>query len=197
MAEYETTQIYAGLNDLYTVSGIPERIDHLRDVCSSVTGVQMAFLLLEWFALQRELIPWLYAFEVSVVRGYGVPTIAVYYPDLFKLLTPDFWLPVLLWASTSIFIPSLFAYFFNLTIREVKRHGATVSVARYTVDPLTFNIVKAIATWIVYGKFVNFGLIDPITAITVNRAMYGGYNGVVVGCYVGIVASLYEAAQRK
>ncbi|KAK5116607.1 hypothetical protein LTR85_009232 [Meristemomyces frigidus] len=197
LAEYETTQIYAGLNDLYTVSGIPERIDSVRDICSSVTGVQMAFLLLEAIALQREVLPWQYAFEIAGIRAYGMPTIAVYYPDLFKLLTSEFWLPTLLWASTSILIPSLFAYFFNLTIREVKRNGALVSVARYTVDPLTFNIVKAIVTWMVYGKGVGFGYIDPLTAITASNAMFGGYNGVLIGCYICIIASVYEAAQRK
>ncbi|KAK4541630.1 hypothetical protein LTR36_007774 [Oleoguttula mirabilis] len=197
LAEYETNQVYAGLNDMYSVSGIPESIDNVRDICSSVTGVQMAFLLLEAIALSREVIPWVYAFEIAGIRGYGMPTIAVYYPDLFKLLTSDFWLPTLLWSATSLLIPSLFAYFFNLTIREVKRHGALVSVARYTVDPLTFNIVKALLTWMVYGKGIGFGIIDPFTAITASNAMFGGYNGVLIGCYVCIVASVYEAAQRN
>lgn len=197
LAEYETTQIYAGLNDLYTLSGIPEGIEYTRELCSSVTGIQTAFTLLETLAMGREVLPWNYLCELSGVRGLGWPTVAIYYPDLFALLSSNFWLPTLLWLSTSIALPALFGYFFNLTIRSVRRHGAVVSVARYTVDPLTFNIVKALATWIVYGKGVGTGFLPVWVPLTVNHALLGGYNGVLVGCYVGVIASLYEAAQRK
>ncbi|KAK5138488.1 hypothetical protein LTR08_000074 [Meristemomyces frigidus] len=199
LAEYESSQVYAGLNDLYSLTSIDSVIASVRESCSSIAAVQMAVLLLEILGLQRTVLPWLYAFDVTGSRGLGMPTIAVYYPDLFKLLTSDFWLPTLLWSLTSLVVPSLFAYFFNLTIKEVRGRGGAplVSVARYTIDPLTFNIVKALVTWMVYAKNVDFGFIDPVTAVKTSQAMFGGYNGVLVGCYVCIVASVYEAAQRK
>ncbi|KAK5729261.1 hypothetical protein LTR15_002403 [Elasticomyces elasticus] len=196
-AEYETTQFYAGLNDFYTVFGIPETLERVREVCSSVVGVQMAFQLLEATGLQRGTLPWNYLMDVKVGPGIQGMILPVYYPDLFKLLTADFWLPTLLYATTSIFVPALFAYFFNLTTRNVNRHGATVSVARYTVDPLMFNVVKAILTFVVYGQLVGANIFGVENVATVRNSMIGGHHGVLVGCYVCILASVYEAAQRK
>ncbi|KAK5734160.1 hypothetical protein LTR17_009143 [Elasticomyces elasticus] len=197
LAEYETTQFYAGLNDFYTISGIPETLERVREVCSSVIGVQMAFQLLEATGLQRTTLPWIYLMDVKLGPGIQGMILPVYYPDLFKLLTADFWLPTLLYATTSIFVPSVFAYFFNLTTRNVNRHGATVSVARYTVDPLIFNVVKAILTYVVYGQLVGANVFGVENVATVRNAMIGGHQGVLVGCYVCILASVYEAAQRK
>ncbi|KAK5700486.1 hypothetical protein LTR97_005003 [Elasticomyces elasticus] len=197
LAEYETTQFYAGLNDFYTISGIPETLERVREVCSSVIGVQMAFQLLEASGLQRAILPWIYLMDVKIGPGIQGMILPVYYPDLFKLLTADFWLPTLLYATTSIFVPALFAYFFNLTTRNVNRHGATVSVARYTVDPLMFNVVKAILTYVVYGQLVGANIFGVENVATVRNSMIGGHHGVLVGCYVCILASVYEAAQRK
>ncbi|KAK3638768.1 hypothetical protein LTR56_012875 [Elasticomyces elasticus] len=197
LAEYETTQFYAGLNDFYTISGIPETLERVREVCSSVIGVQIAFQLLEATGLQRTTLPWIYLMDVKIGPGIQGMILPVYYPDLFELLTADFWLPTLLYATTSIFIPALFAYFFNLTTRNVNRHGATVSVARYTVDPLIFNVVKAILTYVVYGQLVGANVFGVENVATVRNAMIGGHQGVLVGCYVCILASVYEAAQRK
>ena len=131
------------------------------------------------------------------MRGLGLPRVSVYYPDLFLLLTPSFWLPTLLWTLTSLVIPATLAYFFNLTVRTVRRGGARVSVARYAIDPLTFNIVKALATWMVYSQGVGANYIDPAVISRVNYAMLGGYQGVLIGCYVVILAAVYDAAQRK
>ncbi|KAK5713752.1 hypothetical protein LTR17_017519 [Elasticomyces elasticus] len=197
LAEYETTQFYAGLNDFYTISGIPETLERVREVCSSVVGVQLAFQLLEATGLQRATLPWIYLMDVKIGPGIQGMILPVYYPDLFKLLTAEFWLPTLLYAMTSIFVPALFAYFFNLTTRNVNRHGATVSVARYTVDPLIFNVVKAILTYVVYGQLVGVNVLGAENVTTVRDAMIGGHQGVLIGCYVCILANVYEAAQRK
>ncbi|KAK1065790.1 hypothetical protein LTR74_007671 [Friedmanniomyces endolithicus] len=197
LAEYETTQFYAGLNDLYSVSGIPETLASVRETCSSATGVQMAFQILEAAGLQRATLPWVYLTDVKLGRGFQGPVLSVYYPDLFRLLTAGFWLPTLLYASTSIFLPALLAYFFNLTMRDVRRHGAVVRVARYNIDPLTFNIVKALLTYMVYGQLIGANLVGLENVATVRQAMFGGHQGVLIGCYVCIIASLYEAAQRR
>ncbi|EMC96714.1 hypothetical protein BAUCODRAFT_34099 [Baudoinia panamericana UAMH 10762] len=197
LAEYESSQIFAGINDAISVSGIPRAIDSLREICSSVTGIQTAIQLVEAYALQTAVLPKIYITEITAVRGFGAPAIPIYFSDLFQLLTANFWLPTLLYATTSIFIPATLAYFCNLTVKDVKRHGARVSIARYPIDPLTFNVVKALLTWVVYGQDFMSGAVGADNVLTVRNAMFGGYQGVIIGCGVCILASLYEAAQRK
>ena len=178
---------------------MPEFIETVRETCSSVTGVQLAFQLLEATGLQRLTLPWNYLTDVKLTPGTSwAATAPLYYPDLFELLTTRFWLPTLLYSITSILAPGILAYFFNLTIRTVRRNGARVSVARYPVDPLIFNVVKAILTYVVFAKGVGADyLYDSRVVDGINANMFGGYQGVLVGCYVVILASLYEAAQRK
>jgi hypothetical protein len=197
LAEYETSQLYAGLNDLYSVSGIPETIDSVRDVCSSVTGVQLFIFLLEAYALNQHVLPWTYITDMTFLESLGLPRVAVYFPHFFQILEGGFWFKTMLWSTTSFFIPTLFAYFFNLTIREVKRHGARISVARYTIDPLTFNVIKALTTYIVFVRRVGADWLGPMTVSEVGNAQFGGPQGVLIGSGIVILASLYEAAQRK
>ncbi|KAK5109611.1 hypothetical protein LTR62_006848 [Meristemomyces frigidus] len=196
LAEYQTSQVYAGINDIYTLSGIPETLTLLRETCSTLTGIQTTIQLLEALSLLRALLPWTYLTEISGVRARGLST-SLYYPDLFVLLTSGFWAPTLLYTATALAIPSLFAYFFNLTLRDVRRHGAVVAVPRYALDPLTFNLVKALLTYVVYSRGVGAQTIGGDNILTVDRAMVGGYQGILVGSYVMILMSLYEAALRK
>ncbi|KAH9824595.1 hypothetical protein Tdes44962_MAKER04276 [Teratosphaeria destructans] len=193
LAEYESTQFYARLNDLYTLSSIPEAIEYMRQRCSSVAGVQMFFITLESSALQWELIGWVHLTDFRYWPGRTRP---LYYPDLFDLLKGEFWSPMLLWLAISLAIPSLLAYFFNLTLRDVNRHGVKVSVARYTVDPLVFNVVKGILTYVVLGTTFGSDVVGVHTT-KMRDALVGGYAGPVTGSAVVILAALYEAAQRK
>ncbi|KAI7550025.1 hypothetical protein KC331_g3437, partial [Hortaea werneckii] len=217
-AEYETSQLYAGLSDFYTLTGLPRTLDSLRETCSSLSGIQGFFMLLETFSLHRVVLPWIYSGldlplpflpeSLTTPRGGFLPRkIELFYPDLFQLLSSDFWFPTLLWSTTSLLLPALAAYFFNLTLRPVHRRasgssggGVSVTVARYTFDPLMFNVVKAIATWMVYSRGVGTGVggwIGEEVVGTVEGAMWGGYQGVLVGCYVCVLASVYEAVLRK
>lgn len=175
-----------------------ERVDNLREVCSSVTSVQMTFIFLEAWCLQRELLPIRSAFEIPSIRAFGLksPSVPVGLPSFFKLLGADFWSTSVLWSMTSIIVPLLVAYFFNLSTRDVKRHGTRVSVTRYQVDPLMFNVAKAITTFVVYG-LGRVPLLDKVVAARVDYAMFYGYKGIVIGSFVGIITALYEAAQSK
>ncbi|KAI7164298.1 hypothetical protein KC349_g750 [Hortaea werneckii] len=216
-AEYETSQLYANLSDIYTLTGLPRTLDSLRETCSSLSGIQGFFMLLETFSLHRVVLPWIYSGldlplpflpdSLTTHRGGFLPRkIELFYPDLFQLLSAEFWFPTLLWSTTSLLLPALAAYFFNLTLRPVHRRasgssgGVAVTVARYTFDPLMFNVVKAIATWMVYSRGVGTGVggwIGEEVVGTVEGAMWGGYQGVLVGCYVCVLASVYEAVLRK
>ncbi|RMX77172.1 hypothetical protein D0868_16666, partial [Hortaea werneckii] len=204
-AEYETSQLYANLSDIYTLTGLPRTLDSLRETCSSLSGIQGFFTLLETLSLARVVLPWVYSgldlplpflpSSLTTAGGGFLPRkLELFYPDLFQLLTADFWGPTLLWSSTSLLLPALAAYFFNLTLRRpVHRRasggGVAVTVARYTFDPLMFNVVKAIATWMVYSRGVGAGWwLDPEVVGTVEGAMWAGYQGVLVGCYVCVLA---------
>lgn len=195
VVEYESSKMVSFLQNLYTGSGVTEYVEHVREMCSSVTGIQTTILLLEAFALQRSLMPWRYAFDIPATPMTG--SIAVSVPDLFVLLTGYYWTTTLLWAFTSIFIPALFAYFYNLTMRDVRRGTQRVQVARYPADPMTYNVVKALVTWLVYARGVSFGIIAPETADRVDMSIYGGHLSVIIGSGIGALAAMYEATQKK
>ena len=91
-------------------------------------------------------------------------------------------------------LPALFGYFFNLSTRTVKRGGYKQSIARYPVDPLTFNVVKMLLTYLAYElKIVPF--FSEKSRESVEFAMYGGTTGMNIGSAIGILAAMYEAAQ--
>jgi hypothetical protein len=199
VVEQEARRISAGVHSFYGRTGVNEGIAYLRETCSSVLAVQTTFLLFEAYALQRHLMPFNYAFDLPGVSALGVSPTAVFLPDLFVILTGYYWSTTLTWAATSILVPALFGYFYNLTLRESRRTGGgeAVTVAKYTTDPLTFNVVKALATWLVYVQGISFGIIAPAVAERVDDAIYGGSTAVLIGSGIGALAALYDAAQRK
>lgn len=194
--ERATSKFYAGAGDLVTSSGIPDRVDGLRTVLSSVVGVQASILLVEAWQLQREVFPLRYAFDLPAIKAIGIPSIAVKLPDFFILLRSSFWGPTLLWLATSIIVPLFFAFFYNLTVHPVKRNGARVNVQRYPYDPMTYSIAKAVITLLVYGSHAPHEWIDVYSARTVDRAFYGGYHSILAGSAISAVAAIWEATQR-
>ena len=195
LAEDASRNFVAGFQDLYSVSGIDTQIYNLRETLSSVTGIHLTVLLLEGIALQREIFPWKYAFDIP--STLITPSKAVLVPDVFILLTGFYWSATLTWALTSIFIPLLFAYFYNLTMRDVKRGNVRVAVARYAADPFTYNIVKAVVTWLVYDKGITFGVFAPEAVDRVQQGILGRSTGMIIGAGIGGAGALYEAVQRR
>lgn len=194
--EHATSNFYAGLGDIYTLSGIPEAVEMARESCSSLAAVHATFLFLEAYSLQKVLLPWKYAFDVPAIHAIGTPSYAVSAPDLFVLLSPSFWLPTLLWSATNIFIPLSFAYFYNLTVHTVKRNNARVRVVRYNYDPFTFNVVKSLVISTVYGAGVLHGYVDDDIVAVVDGSQYGNFGGMLMGTYVCGLYALWEATQR-
>jgi len=194
--EHATTRFYAGLDDIYTLSGIPEAIDWTRESCSSIAAVHFAFILMEAYGLSQAVIPWEYMFDIPSIHVIGTPSIAVSIPNLFVLLSASFWYPTLLWSATSIFIPLLFAYFFNLTVHTVKRNNARVRVVRYNYDPFTFNVVKSMLVSTVYGAGILQGYVSNHTVAVVDGSQYGGFTSMLMGTYVCGLCSLWQATQR-
>jgi hypothetical protein len=195
--EHATERFYAGLDDIYTLSGIPEAIDWARETCSSLVAVHATFLFIEAYNLSNLVMPWRYAVDTPAIHAIGLPSYAVSIPDLFALLTPQFWKPTLLWSATNLFVPLTFAYFYNLTVHTVKRNNARVRVVRYNYDPLVFNIVKCMIVSTVYGAGLLHGYVDQEVVLDIGLSQYGGYTGMMLGCFVCGLCSIWEATQRR
>ncbi|PPJ56986.1 hypothetical protein CBER1_00521 [Cercospora berteroae] len=195
LAEDASREVVTNFKDLYNRSGIDEQIANLREILSGVQGIHLTVLLLEAIALQRKIFPWDYAFSIPATPI--TPERAVFLPNLFILLTSLYWSTTLTWSFASIFVPLLFAYFYNLTIRDVKRGNVRVAVARYAADPMTYNLVKALGTWLVFKKGVTFGVINPETVLRIEQGIWGGSNALLIGAGLGAIGALYEAAQRR
>src|SRR6202000_1623252 len=118
-------------------------------------------------------------------------------PDLFLLLTSSFWGPATLYLFTTILVPLFAAYFVNLTSKPRSRSSHTAHF-NYAFDPLTFNIVKALLVFVIFGQDVTFGgLVDLEYVARINSALYGGWQGVLVGSGIGALVTLYEAIIKK
>jgi hypothetical protein len=194
--EHASARFYAGLDDLYTLSYIPEAIDWARESCSSIATVHLTFILMEAWGLSNAVMPWTYLFDFPSIRIVGTPSIPVKIPDLFVMLSSSFWSPVLLWSATSIFIPLLFAYFFNLTVHTVKRNNARVRVVRYNYDPFTFNVAKFMIVSTVYGAGILHGYVSDRTVAIVDSSQFSGFASMLIGTYVCGLCSLWQATQR-
>lgn len=187
------------VSDLYKKSGTTEAIEGVRDSASTVIGIEVLTMFIEAVGLQRETFPWRYAFDIPAIPAIKSHAYAVKLPDFFVLVTSFFWAPSTLWLATSLFVPLLFAYFFNFS-HSIRGQGARTrsSPHVYNADPLMFNISKALITWLVYSQGFRFGgFYGDETVERVNGALPGGYQGVLIGTAIGGLASLYEAILQK
>lgn len=98
-------------------------------------------------------------------------------------------------------MPSLFGYFFNLSSASGAQGAKTrsrVSTPDTAVDPLTYSIVKALVSFVVYGQGVTFGGLLSETAIDrLDGAVYGGYKGILTGAAITGLLSIYDAVLKK
>lgn len=196
--EIQTARLSAGVNDLITATNVETVLGEVREQLSSVISVELMVMCLESFYLQNRVVPWKYAFDTPAVRVLGLWSHAVKLPDLFILLTDVYWGSLGAWAVISFFIPLAASWLINLTMRPVARQHVTVIKPRWRCDPMTFNVVKALMAWIVYNQGHRlWGLLGDDTIYLVRISMPGGYAGVQIGAFVGILASLYDATQRK
>lgn len=221
VVESGTLAVRSKVSDLYAKSGIHERAETVRESLSTVNSVALAVAVFELYFLRKEVIPDRYAFTIPAVKllggMLGWDEYPVYVPDMFALVTAGFWVPALVWTTTSLVLPSLFGYFFNLSVAHSNSFstnagsgsGSGVTTRRqsrelakrepeYAVDPVTFSIVKALITYVVYAQGVTFrGWLDPDAIARINGALYSGWKGVLVGAAVTGVAGVYDAVLRK
>jgi hypothetical protein len=193
--ERQTQVLRTKVAHVYEESGIVETAQNARETLSTVVAAHVLIVAFELYKLRPELLKDRDAFTIPAIDFLHTSSYDVKLPDFFLLLTSSFWGPATLWAITSLTIPLFAAYFFNLTAKPTRSHTAKFN---YTFDPLTFNIVKALLTYIVFGQDVTFGgLVDLEYVARINSALYGGYHGVLVGTGIGALVTLYEAVLKK
>ncbi|GAB1315067.1 Rho termination factor N-terminal domain-containing protein [Madurella fahalii] len=203
-----TVAVRERVASLYHESGITEATQTTREWLSTVQSVLASIALFELYRLRQEILPDRYAFTIPAIAFLGTDDYPVNLPDMFALVTAGFWGPALTWMLTSLVIPGVFGYFFNLSAAHNSGGGAARGRGRpaakhghqqeYAVDPLTFSLVKAVATYVVYAQGVTFGgLISPDTVARINGALYSGWKGVLVGTAVAGVTAVYDAVLKK
>ncbi|KAI0443723.1 hypothetical protein F4803DRAFT_297265 [Xylaria telfairii] len=195
-----TVAIRTHVASVYKDSGITEATHATREALSTVTSVLFAISAFELYFLRPEILADRYAFTIPAISLLGTSDYPVFVPDMFLLLTSSFWSPALIWAFTSSILPSIAGYFVNMTTGanpgRTPRRGAQVPEA--VVDPLTFSIVKAIISFVIYGQGVTFGgWINEVSIARINSAVYGGYKGILTGAAISGIFSIYDAVLKK
>ncbi|KAI0202052.1 hypothetical protein F4808DRAFT_423376 [Astrocystis sublimbata] len=194
-----TVALRSHVASVYKESGITEATHATRETLSTVTSVLFAISAFELYFLRPEILADRYAFTIPAVTFLGTSDYPVFVPDMFLLLTSSFWSPALLWAFTSTLLPSIVGYFVNMTTgsnqgRIPRRGGVPDAV----VDPLTFSIVKAIISFVIYGQGVTFGgWFNEVSIARINSAVYGGYKGILTGAAISGIFSIYDAVLKK
>ena len=183
----------------YHDTGLTEASNATRETLSTVTSILFVVAAFELYHIRPEILANRYAFTIPAVNAIGTDDYPVYLPDMFLVLTSSFWSPALTWALTSVVLPSIFGYFFNLSAAS---HAGPRTRARATnetvVDPLTFSIVKAIVSFVVYAQGSTLcGLLNEVSIDRLNGAVYGGWRGILVGTAVTGIVSIYDAVLRK
>ncbi|KAI9838808.1 MAG: hypothetical protein M1837_002301 [Sclerophora amabilis] len=182
-------------------SGVTKKIEDVRESLSTVLSIEALALAIEATGLRSEILPLRYAFTLPPLPVLGTSALPVSLPDLFLLVTSSFWSPFILWASTSLAVPLIFAYFFNLTLKAKPGHVTTRSHSSnpgHVFDPLTFNIAKALVAFLVYSEDVKFGgLVGYDSVERIRGSVPGGADGILVGAGIGGLVSIYEAVLKK
>lgn len=195
--ERQTAVARQTLSKAYRQSGIGNFSSNLRDRVSD-SPVEYMLIFLEILALRAELLPSTTWVVVAGAHTLGTGDWTIHLPDLFKLLRADFWSVFLLWLSTSVLLPYAASYYFNLTLKtkHAARHPRSHSAA--DSDPMTFNITKALLTWLVYDRALSlYGYPSVHSAAIIRSKVPGGVPGMLIGTGIGVLTSLYEAVLKK
>lgn len=205
--ERRTAEWTKRVEDTWVASGVKERSNALRSLLSSVKAVETLVLILEGSSVVKDLWPLRYLTTIPAIEAIHTPEILIRVPDLFVLVDGSFWAPFSLWLLTSLFLPLVVAYFFNISLYTAQqqsgpstRRGTAASrtAQSTTFDPLSFNIAKALIAYLVYAKHFTFwDLFSAFSVEKVNASVPGQWTGILTGTAIGLVGTLYEAILRQ
>lgn len=166
-------------------------------------AIHLLILFLEAFGLRAQVLPLRYVVTTAPLPILGA--VAIKAPDLFALLTWQFWGPVGLWVGTSVVVPVVGGWVVNFRRGEGgraeggMREGGSEEGGRdggrgegWRVDPLVFSLVKGLVVWVVYARK---GWGGESRAV-VEEGVPGGVVGMLVGAGVGGIVSLWEGVGR-
>ncbi|KAF2261276.1 hypothetical protein CC78DRAFT_470723 [Lojkania enalia] len=182
-------------SELWQKTYIDEFIEIVRENASSVVVIQLLLLFVEGAGLEWNTLE---TINVEIPKQTQLPDEYrnLPLPNMQLLLTSGFWAPAMLWSLTSWMLPLAASYFFNLTLRSNTRHKSLSK--QYHVDPLTFNIVKALLAYSAFGAPAKaWGPFSKYTVHTVASSVPGEYPGLLISAAVGMLVSLYDAALKK
>jgi hypothetical protein len=196
--------------ELWDRTRIDEYVELFREKASSIVLIQLAVLAVEGGGLGFK---GLNTFHAGTIAHEMLPfSLPIWLPDVRVLFSSDFLAPTTMWSLTSWVLPLLVSYFFNLTLRSNTNHKSTNK--EYTVDPLTFNIVRAFLAYTAYYKSptlvtapdsvslqpIGLNPWGPFSSETV-QCVYdnvpGNFAGMQIGSTMGILYALYDAALKK
>lgn len=200
VVDRSTLAVRTRVASIYKESGFAEATNATRQSLSTVNTVLTIVSIFELWFLRPEVLPDRYAFTIPAVGFLGTKDYPVFVSDLFLLMTTSFWSPAFIWALTSTIIPSFAGYFLNLSVanQSDRRPRNPQSQPDYVVDPLTFSVVKALLSFVVYGQKVTFGgWLNPQSINRIDGAIYGGWKGVLVGTAITGLFSVYDAVLKK
>jgi hypothetical protein len=186
----------AKASELWNRSHIDYFKELVRENASSVAAIQTLVLLIEAIGLQYNTLP------TRPVQ----PAVSMWDWLLSRfetLLTSKWWAPATMWSLTSVVLPFICAYFFNLTLRSNTNRKSLDR--QYPADPLTFNILKAILAYSLENQSIGlaeklgktWGPFSSSTIDVVRDNVPGGYHGLQIGAIVGVLVSLYDATLKK
>jgi hypothetical protein len=183
-------------NSAVKKSGLAKKLPLWRQELSSVESIHLLLLIFEAAGLSRATMPLSLSLTIPRIKAAGFNGFVVPLPDITTILTSRFWAPTTLWVLTSVFLPTLFAYVFNLTYANPKPKRRTNP--QKELDPLTFSIVKALLAYLVYspGAAFSFGF-SVATVDTVQDHVFGGYVTMLIGAAIGVLTSLYDNLSYK
>ena len=204
----QTAAARAQLRQMYARAGVVDAVERAREVLSTSGALETLAIAVELWGLRPELMPWKYAGTVPASSTLGTGELAIKAPDVFVLLSADWWSVFVLWLMTSVVLPMTCAYFFNLTHKSKSggagpgaHKGTRAAVAAQPAleyDPLTFNVAKGLVMYLLYAQNVRaFGWPSYASMERVERSVPGGYQGTLIASGIGALVSVYEAVLRK
>ncbi|EFQ99351.1 hypothetical protein MGYG_02364 [Nannizzia gypsea CBS 118893] len=202
----QTTRVRKSVSEAWDQSGMTERTHSLRSLLSSVSTIQTLVLVLELFSVVKAIMPWR-KFTIPAIESLNTSSCTHNIPDLFNTFHPAFWSPLMLWTTTSVVLPSVIAYFFDINLK-MSQSGTHVTTRRAAAaaadkakacgDPLVFNVAKALIATIVYGSgFTFWNLFNNSSVMKVVDSVPGGLQGLLTSSAICTLGSLYEAILRK
>jgi hypothetical protein len=187
---------------------LAEYTDAIRDWASTPAAIAVLALVFEFNGLRSTIMPMKHFYDVPLTRG-KVQSVTV--PDVFVILTPEFWTPFSFWTGTSIVLPLIAAYFVNFTLKSQTTHnyGTRRATAQASTglqfDSFVYFVAKGLISYLIYArhrpdldhKGLYLGPYGHATASEINSSIWGGYSLIILTSIIGASLSMYEAVLRK